>query len=191
MKYHTALKKEGYEPENIVPETHFVFDGCTAFQWDIVKNGLSLSYDVCDVFYVDIPWRHGYQKFISKAGQGGSSYEDFIKSLNKVISLGVPIVIVAGKSLAKFVPNPEVLFKVMMVQGSPALAYVFNFKMPEIKKTQDIVEYLADRFECLGDFCCGYGFSGDIFYKKGKWFVMSDINPYCVGYIKSRYDNKN
>ncbi len=43
--------------------------------------------------------------------------------------------------------------------------------------------HLAERYNRVGDFTCGYGRVGRIFSGAGKTWVMSDYNPTCIGYI--------
>ncbi len=191
MKYHTALKKEGYEPkdEQIDPVYNFEKDNNFVFQSDITCGRLPVLYNQCDIFYAEIPWEHGYLQFINKAGQGNSEYSDFIQALRRIIELGKPTVILGGKALGKLLPEPAGLFPTNLMHGSYAFAYCYNIELPIFAKSNEIVEYLADHFERLGNFCCGYGYSGNIFRRKGKKYVMSDINPYCIGYIKNHYEN--
>ncbi len=66
----------------------------------------------------------------------------------------------------------------------PAVAYVYNAGFtPEWDGTDQLLDYLAARFDRVGDFCAGYGWVPRAFARAGKTFVASDVNPLCIGYI--------
>jgi hypothetical protein len=42
---------------------------------------------------------------------------------------------------------------------------------------------IAQRYDTVGDPCCGYGRAGRFFLRAGKRAVLSDFDPHCIGYI--------
>lgn len=189
MKYHTALKKEGYEPDEKSSAYFYEKDGNVALVHNITET-LPKHFDRADVLYAEVPWRYGYNEFMKRAHVVDINYQDFLSGLNRIIKENnKPIIILGGKELGKYIPKPQQVFNTRLIIGSYAVAYVYNYSMKPFEISAQIIDFLATRFNCLGNFCCGYGYTGNIFFRSGKKFVMSDVNSGCIGHIKSNYEN--
>jgi len=181
--YHSVLREE---KPGLIPTGHYKIGKSIAFVHDIMK-GLPGKYWDCDILYAEIPWRQGYEKYNKRARIEIRKYEDFIYMIKEVAdSTDIIMVIVDGKEIARKLVFSQAL-KVTL-NGYGSLALVFNGKLdkegiPEGIDVEDLLGILAQRYDRIGDFNCGYGNSGRIFLEHGKTFVMSDINPKCIGYI--------
>lgn len=176
MKYHTALKS----PVDVAPVQRIKVGDSVAFQHDIFR-GLPLEYAVCDVLYADLPWADGFEIFEARAGKSGRNYESFLKAIWAVIEgTSKPVVVTVGKKGAKHLPTPENIYKTVL-NGAPAVALAYRLSLTNHESTTAIVDELASRFSCMGNFCCGYGRTVKVFHDAGKRFVASDYNAKCIG----------
>lgn len=182
--YHTALKRENI---NVPYVELFEQDGDIAFKSDIVKNGLDMRYNTCDLLWAEIPWRAGHEKFNSRAGKTGEDYKEFMFALQQiVIENNKPMVIVCSKTEVKNLFAEKVVD--ITLNGYPAKAILYNGADLQIGLDyREAYEVMAKRYNRVGDFCCGYGNIGMVFKKHGKNFVMGDINGLCIGYIQENY----
>ena len=151
---------------------------------DLFTGPLPEEYRVCDVFYTDLPWQAGFQAFEQRVGAQGRSYREFMATVSCIVrGLGVCCVLVTGRHALKHLPIPEAVMT-STLNGSPCLLVVYHAHFDRhFWTTIDLLHYLAEHFQCVGDFCCGYGRAGLIFTRHGKRFVMSDYNPRCISYI--------
>lgn len=51
----------------------------------------------------------------------------------------------------------------------------------------EVLALLARKYKKVGDWCCGYGYSGRVFLSQGREAVLSDYNAKCIGYIANNY----
>jgi len=183
LEYHSALHPQSATDTEadrvIIGESIAMFNDITQYPL------LPVEYQKCDVLYTELSWVAGLSVFNERAKRG-VPYKYYIDALNRIISsFRTPIFIVAGKKDCKLLPKPE-LFLLTKLNGAPAQENIYNtLYWGEHNTTTDIINQLAEDFECVGDFCCGYGNTGNIFREHGKQFVMSDYNKQCIGYIKS------
>ena len=182
--YHSALAG-GYDVD-VEPMDRVEFKGSVAFAHDITK-GLPSEYDQCDVFYSEPPWPHGMTVFNERAGID-STYEDIGKSLAVIVEqVERPIYITLGKTLLSKLPVPEVQFP-SSLNGNRIIVAAWNAEY-EIKDrlTTGLQKKLGIAYNCLGDFCCGYGDPVLTFLRSGgKSFIASDYNAKCVTVIGQR-----
>ena len=146
-------------------------------------------YNDVDVIYADIPWRRGYDVFMKKV-YGDSiypSYKDFIVNLNELITkLNKPTIIVAGDEVKNLLKKPYDKSKITInYNNSYSTAYSYGIDVHQFNYTVDLIEYLSLKYNVLGNFCCGYGYTGEIFLNNGKHFIMSDVNDGCISSIKN------
>jgi hypothetical protein len=180
--YHTALT-----------ETHWVLGAKraetphgVAFVHDIF-DGYDIRYDDCDVLYTDIPMACGFDVFERRAQSAGRTYFEFLWNAGNFIQRAKkPAVILGGKIAAEFFGDAAVACK-SKLNGLPVFAICFNLQLSKAKNEFDVLDELATRFDCIGDFCCGYGRAGRVFAKHGKRFVMSDLNDACIGHIAKNW----
>lgn len=179
--YHSALG----EPPTGEGLDGFSAPNGTAFVHDVMSaDYLPEAYSGCDVLYGDPPWQRGYKTFserccISKP----PTYDTFMFHVVDLIDRSeLPAVIIAGKQAAKYFPNWTVV--PVKLQRFEALAYYRGTKPIQAYTANGILEGLAKRFDCVGDFFAGYGSSARAFTMAGKQFVASDCNPQCIATLQ-------
>lgn len=153
-----------------------------AFVHDVADGPLPVDYRRCDVFYTDPPWQSGYDEFASRAGVLAPPYPVFMEALVASIPPGVPAVFVTGKHAARYFPDHYLRFPARLNEHA-AVAYAYGLDFTGLTVAEDIGRHLAAQYQCVGDPCCGYGNAARWFVQAGKRFVISDINPRCIGYI--------
>jgi len=177
--YHSALKKE----LSIQDELDFYQTESIVFRHDICGN-FPKYYSDCDVLYAEPAWLDGYFKFMDRADHERTTYEEYLDALTKIINhWNRPLWLIIGSHALKKLPVPERMEKIILY-GYPTNLIGWNDTHNyRFKTNYDFIEKLAERYDRVGDFCCGYGNTGKIFSEHQKSFVMSDINGKCVFYI--------
>ena len=163
-----------------------------AFVQDLLAGPLPAEYDACDVMYADLPWRAGFIEFERRTGAQGRSYADLMAAVFRIVRAATcPVVLTCGKLAWSHLPLPRETIHTRL-NGATCLALVYNadFK-PECADTIALLHWLAERYGCVGDFCCGYGRAGRIFSEHGKRYIMSDYNSECIGYIGETFEKAN
>ena len=188
IKYHSSLA--GYKQNTSHISTYFKSDLCTVFQHDIcVQDTLPSEFLKCDILYVEIPWKKGFDVFNERAEiKDKRTYHLFLNHLSKLIlNTGTPIIILGGKESNKLLPEPasqQILINSHLNTNYPFIANIYHLdSIPNFSATEELFDWMSEKFNCIGDFMCGYGTTGREFIKKGKTCVLSDYNKYCVGYI--------
>lgn len=189
--YHTALR-----PPEVAPERVYRWErrGSKAFVHN-VHLGLPLDFYGVDVIYSEIPWADGYDEFARRAEQPNGSVPDYANWLYRLSgSLMVtnrPWVIVAGRQALRHMACQW--WYPVQLNGSTAVAIGAGLPEPgeNVREAEQLIRRLAARFKSIGDPCCGYGRAGRIFTEHGKPFVMTDINPRCIGYIAANAEGWN
>jgi hypothetical protein len=186
--YHTALAAG---VEITAPAVSRVeVDGSVAFQHDLME-GLPADYEGCDLLYVDLPAPQGLAVFDGRVGVEERSYRDFIAAVAEIVAaVSTPTVLTVVSSQIRQLPPGDDEVE-MERHGLPAVALAYRTSLAPpagrvvLGPRSDgvLIASLAERFERVGDFCCGYGQTGRIFREVGKSFVMSDYNAPCIGYI--------
>lgn len=186
--YYSALDKRDTAVDH-EPVQLFEFGGNIAMAHSIESCTLPPAYARCDVLYTEPPWEHGYDIFNNNAHEKGTSYKEFMEKINIIVrNENKPTVIIIGKKYVKLLDTPAGLISVEL-NGYPALALFYNMQPVNAETNIELIEKLSQAFDCVGDFCCGYGNTGRIFFENRKSFVMSDVNPRCIGFIKNYYEN--
>lgn len=183
MNYHTAL---GNQPQSGVATLFYEGRRGIVFQADL-SDGIPPQMHDADVWYADLPWRAGYQKFAERAGVAPRMpFADFMEFLGGMIAAGgVPAVMVTGKHAVRHLRPPAVADA--KLNGSAAVACLWGLPAWDGSRDAEVIlRELAKEYECVGDFCCGYGRSGVAFSRAGKRYVLSDLSAYCVGEIASQ-----
>jgi hypothetical protein len=188
--YHTALSNgnEGQYPA----VARCTFDHGEAFQFDFAKHGFPPEFSKCDVLYGEPPWPAGYALFNDRAGVKTSmSYRDFCLNMETfILASGLPAFIVCGKIALKHYSRRSSLGTVNL-RGADVPLVAYNYSLPSfpsIPSNETFLRYLAKRFECVGDWCCGYGFTGHVFAQEGKRSVLCDYNAKCIGGVMERFN---
>jgi hypothetical protein len=176
--------------EDVTPVQRWVGppDSSVALVWDVIYGKLPPEYGRCDVLYADLPWRTGFRIFERRAGITDSrTYREFMAAVSRIVAdANRPTILVTGKHALNYLPQPAQTFPVRMLgTGQAALAILYNLVVGKewTVKPYGLTWRLARTYECVGDFCCGYGNVLRAFAHEGKPFVASDYNPACIGYI--------
>jgi hypothetical protein len=194
--YHTAIKSKN--TTDVFIENGFTgnlyTDQVTVLLHNI-ENGYLKEFDKCDVLYSNPAWKAGYEIFMNKANQALSDFNTYVKAICDFIDKsGSPAILIIGKADSKIyekylLDKDQIKFINIYWETHNAEAYVLAYKFGRLdfKTDIDIKQYISDTYNCVGDFCCGYGDVTNYFYKKGKSFVVSDINENCLAYIIDKF----
>lgn len=196
--YHTALKGKFEthfpDPENIID--NFVDDvGNKIFTQDIMFEPLSKEFERCDAIYCEPPFPHGFKVFNERANKNYlSGYDMFCQRIQKIVFQELknkrPLFMVTNKKLLSFLPYPHDS-KPMLLNDNPETISVWNYKIDfDFITNYELISNLI-QFDCLGDFCCGYGSPLIHFLKSGgKNIVGSDFDNKCITVFKDRLVQK-
>jgi hypothetical protein len=148
---------------------------------------LPVDYGACDVLVTDLPWRTGFSKFNQRAGvEDARTYTGFMDRVSEIVeSTSVPLYLVTGLHALPKLPKPDVVLP-MRLNEDDAIAVSYRPGAEADRSYGVVPEFLhalAQRYNTVGDFCCGYGRSARFFLRSGKRAVVSDFNPRCIGYI--------
>jgi len=148
-----------------------------------VTNPLPKEFEECDVFYIESAWPHGLKVFNERAHKE-VRFDDYVKALHGIAERGVPTFIVAGKTAGKILSDASFNTMISLRGETEVNLYSYNITTPVYAKTTfDLLDYLATKYECVGDPCCGLGLTGRVFLKHGKKAVISDYNGRCINYL--------
>lgn len=161
---------------------------CAAFVHDIMaRPTLPGSYGQCDVLVTDLPWQKGYETFNERAGvDDGRTYVQFMARVAELVEgESVPTWLVTGRHALPKLPTPDVVLDTRLNEDyAVAVGYRPGSEADgKYGVAPELLHALAQRYDCAGDFCCGYGRTGRFFLRSSKRAVLSDINPHCIGYI--------
>lgn len=179
--YHSALdpdlaadKISGFSREN---GHGFVHDIMAA-------DYLPDAYQECDVLYGDPPWKTGYKVFTERCCiKEPPSFDTFMFHVVDLIErTELPAVMVVGKQAAKYFDGWTAV--PTRLQRFDAIAYYWQLKPVPTPTAAGILEGLAKRFDCVGDFFAGYGSAARAFTFAGKRFIVSDCNPVCLSIMQ-------
>ena len=183
--YHSALFDE---LKGQIGVKRVDYQQSTALVYDVISDVVPNEFFDCDLIYTEPCWKDGFNKFNDRAGVTSSrTYQGYIASMNDIIlKLNVPTVVITGKHALRYWLQPNQMFESKLVHGSNCVALVYNFKLDRpYASVVDMLPELAAKFNKVGDFNCGYGYTGKIFAGCGKNFVISDYNAKCIGYISN------
>lgn len=161
-------------------------NGSVVFACDLTK-GMQPRFRRAEAIYSEPAWKDGYAKFIERAdADTDPTYAGFLRYLHSirmtVYELGVPAYIIMGKHMVKYL-KPEHARSVML-HGYECLLGVYNTsEISEGRTNDDVLNWVADNYDCVLDFSCGYGNVAQAMSERGKHFICSDINPKCVYYV--------
>ena len=186
LPYHTAYQKE----LSAKPCQSFRASKLIALVNDVFK-GLPSEFGVCDVLYAEPPTQGGMKEFDRRSGHAHRRYRQFVLAIGAIIDASrLPCFMVIQPQWIKDLPKPR---RIIPVRGQATNAVLLSWRT-EIDMSAlcsigwwSVVCDLADRFDCVGDFVCGYGNTGRIFLESGKSAVLTDYNPKCIGYVKEHY----
>jgi hypothetical protein len=181
--YHSAFKEP---PQDVEPCQRVVTSHGIAFAHNLL-DGQPPEYADCDVLYAEPPWSGGQRVFERRAGVAHThSHRALILAfLVLAIRLDIPAVLVSG-SRWTWLPRPDQRTTVRWYDKTPVALRCYGLKVNAASgaPSTEVLHELAGRFACVGDPFCGYGNTGRIFAEHGKRYVLSDLDPRCIGYIK-------
>lgn len=179
MVYHSALKP-GLDIKRGIDEFHA--DGSVVFAWDVTL-GAHPYFWMADALYTEPSWRDGYEKFLSRAAQeGSSSFSEYLAALKNVIAtLKIPSYVVMGKHMVRALDPPQAAS--VRVHGYGALVGAWNVSVPHVEALDALVKFVCETHRTVLDPCCGYGSVAAV----AERFVCSDINRRCVYYVAKTY----
>lgn len=181
--YHTALAQPAASAE---PRDWWAMAGCTAFQHDVM-DGLPEEFADASLIYSEIPWADGHEEFASRAGVLiPPPYNEWLYRLNCLLAASdKPWVLVGGYGMIRHLGCEWI--KPVALNGSQAVAVGARLPSPpeDCKDAVDVIDWLSSNpvYAIVADPCCGFGRAARIFAEAGKLFVVSDINPRCIGHI--------
>ena len=192
-QYHTALNSKKSISQTIEGTEKFETKICSAFRYDFIpEQSLPKEYDECDFLYVEVPYPQGIKIFDERANiKKTRTVDEFALALTKIIeNAKKPIGIVTSKILHKKLPPPDDLYDIKIHIGKVTFA-IHNLDVSyKFKTSTDLMNYVANNYECLGDFCCGYGYPLLEYLKfGGKKIIASDYNSQCITILKKKIED--
>lgn len=185
--YYSALDKTD-KAASYPPMQRAEFNNGVAFRADIMEwDSFKHEFDKCDLLYTEMPWRAGHDEFYARASRLPlGDYDEMLKQVSSIIEENrstKAVVMVCGKSFASKLPKPDFTTPTML-HDYPALVLIYNHVGSLNTDTNyTIIDSLAKEYYCVGDFMAGFGNTGQIFAKHNKDFVLSELNPRCIGYM--------
>tara|TARA_B100000963_G_scaffold190660_1_gene165856 strand:+ start:6666 stop:7265 length:600 start_codon:yes stop_codon:yes gene_type:complete len=187
--YHTALNDKNHHELVVHGTEYYENNFCKIFQYDFIPSKtLRKEYDECDFLYVEVPYPQGIKIFDERANiKQTRSLDDFASALNEIINIGKPIGITTSKFLHKKLPQPIAKYDMKIHIGNVTFAIYNTNPNMQFKTSSELMQYVANHYQCLGDFCCGYGFPLLQFLDYGgKKIIASDYNSKCITVLKQK-----
>jgi hypothetical protein len=191
--YNTALKGENFEFEgrNSLSET----------EWFENERGIIFAHDLCrkptpemmeayrkaECIISEPAWPHGYKTFAQRARTTQSgSYGTYLKAIRQlVLTLRVPSFI-TGSMTHALALQPDLITTIKLNGPEVALAVWNEPVLPLARDSWELVNALSCRYRSVLDFSCGYG----RIFRPFRYFIGSDIDKKCLGYIKTEIMSK-
>lgn len=185
--YHSALKKQLIINNEL---TEYSKAKSYVFQWDLTK-GIPDIYKQCDLIYVEPSWSQGYDIFQKRCNDSidRSNYLDYMIEISRYVNSALhPVYIILEKKIQYLFKQPsEKILVNLHNYKSDLLIFNDNLNIDNLNITNltnyNIINILAEKYNLVGDFCCGYGNTAKVFREHNKNFICSDINAKCVYYI--------
>lgn len=187
VPYHTALSNGEYAPGK--PTDVWTDErGNVAAAWSIMSGVYPGARDF-DVVYGELPWKAGFDRFNERAGAGGYTFDDLMRSAEGVteecVRRGVTVYWPIGAAVAKDYLTGGTRLPITLnghkcllsVHGAPTL------ELREGETTTSLMARLAQVHRRVYDPACGFGTTGRVFAEAGKNFSITDYNAGCVGKI--------
>jgi hypothetical protein len=182
--YHTALGQGRLEAAESVQAWRA--GNNEAFVHDLLSGPLPDAYARADVLFSDVPWPAGFERFESRAGINGNHgtrvWSQLITTyVREARRLEIPLVFSTNRSKHWELPQPDAKLP-SRLNGAHCALWTYGLDI-QGGDVMNVLRELACRYDVVGDPMCGYGRTGRVFAQASKHFVMSDYNPYCIGYI--------
>lgn len=186
-KYHTAIGSAEIKHAEIEPGI-YRSPQFTSFVWNVC-DGFHEEFKTADCIFVEPSWLHGYGKFTKGTEADGTTYHDYLEGIKDIINrLNVPTFLLCGKQVCTMLkPDREKEIQFLFHKMSTSVA-VFNTKeaLP-FQNEIELREYVAEKFNCILDFSCGYGILAKHILRQNKKAILTDINTDCIRYLVDKY----
>jgi hypothetical protein len=164
------------------------FHGSYALRHDLLAGPIPWQFAYASVLYAELPWKTGFDEYNDRAQvDDDRTWRQFLAAVSDVITdAKQPAVVLVGPHAVPYLPDPDQNIPVILAhlpKPPTVRALVYRTRVAEVPDNTELLTWLAGQYSCIGDFCCGYGWSGRIFAENGGTFVLSDYNPRCIGYI--------
>lgn len=189
-KYHTAVGdyslKDVYDISGI-----YRSDNITTFTWDVCK-GFHQEFAKADCIYVEPSWLPGYKKFTAGTEAENSTYKNYVAGIKEIVKkLNVPTFCLCGYQGCKML-KPDIIYEMYFVfHDCKTYMAIWNVdgNIP-FGNEVEARKYVAQKYNCILDFSCGYGIVADEVVKNGKKVILSDISSDCIHYIIDKWSLK-
>lgn len=187
LAYHSATKLHDVQQARFLDRWTSP-EGDQAFAWDLAVNRvLPGAFDACDVLWSEPPWPRGWDVFYGRLGQEPPMpYPQFLR-LCSVHTQRIGGAMICAKSAVRYLTDPDDVTDSWIVDPSnPCKVAWYGMRLRgPLRSTSNLylIAHLAQTHERVGDFAAGYGNTGRIFAQHGKRWVMSDLDPRCIGFI--------
>lgn len=187
--YHSALKRN-LSPDYYPLQKIKMKEG-EAFVFDLndTEGSLPEEYNKCDVFYSEIPYKDGYAKFMNKVKSDFPLYKLFYEKVANILNYhkNIPSCFIGPKLMKSYLSDDFKMSEIKLNGVKENFFYRgFNEEIKDLKTNHEVMNYLSINFECVGDFCCGYGNTAEAFKKANKHFICSDVNPKAIGGLRAK-----
>jgi hypothetical protein len=134
---------------------------------DVLDGALPDAYEDVDAIYTEPPW----------PGQVPAWNALVARIVAEATRLDVPLVMALPFMRPVGLPEPYERARGMLLHyGVPCTFWSYGIRTGGGPSSRVLGE-LAERFDCLGDPCCGTGTTGRVAEEHGKRSVLSDIRP--------------
>ena len=181
--YHSALKKE-LDINNSI--SYYENEDSYVIQHDI-NQGIHPLFYKAKAIYSEPAWNDGYNLFIKRAGTAQvGNFKQYLESVSSTISiLNIPSFIVMGKQMIKSL-NPQQTVEIKL-HGYKCYLGIWNAGLIKVTDNNSAIDIIADTYNYILDFSCGYGNLADKMTLRNKKFICSDINGKCLYYIAKSF----
>lgn len=194
--YHTAIKDGARWINELDPIDRYEQDGNLTFRNDLILHGVGEEFSNCDLIYAEPPFPAGQKVFDERnpAVKGTRDYGFLIAALVQVVNQETrPLFLVVNHRLKRHLKEPAGVVNVRLNGHLTEIAYwnyqldLQEFPVTSTTENLDLTEYLGSKFDCMGDFTCGYGEPVFRFLQGGgKRFVAADYDGRCIAVMRDR-----
>jgi len=135
-----------------------------------------------DVVFGEVPWEAGTKKFYEVKGEEPQKHLDLIKSIYKLVlnNQSKPFYLICSKKTAKALHVVLPYQYELRLNDHTGMLVTNQQDWEEKESNVEVLEDLGNRFNCIYDFCCGYGNCAYHFMKQRETnrAILSDLNSY-------------
>lgn len=176
--------------ENVETLDIFEHNGDVVFRHDISK-GVSPRFKKADCIYSEPAWRHGYKKFMQRSNTTDfPPYKEYLLNQEKVIKeLDIPAFILCGADMLRTLKPQWVqdIYFYPYKDNKNFKVAIYNCEQFKFGSDHELLGILAEKFNTILDFNCGYGNLIPFIREKGKHFILSDICGHAVLKVAKDY----